>query len=142
MYISYFNAEHYASPTEYEGQIHMECEAREKRFRPIVYICSPYSGDTDVNKKEARKYSRFAVDKGYLPITPHLLFPQFLDDSIPRERELGLFMGIVLLTKCSELWVFGDTVSQGMKIEIAKARRKAQTIRYFTTNLVEIKKNI
>ena len=36
----------------------------------------------------------FAVDAGYIPIAPHLLFPQFLDDNKPKERELGLFSGM------------------------------------------------
>ena len=44
----------------------------------------------------------------------------------------------VLLTKCAELWVFGDTVSKGMGIEIEKAKRKGQTIRYFTENCQEV----
>ena len=65
-------------------------------------------------------------------------YTQFMDDANPRERDLALFMDIVLLTKCAELWVFGDTVSKGMSIEIEKARRKGQTIRYFTENCQEV----
>ena len=60
-----------------------------------------------------------------------------MDDANPRERDLALFMDIVLLTKCAELWVFGDTISKGMSIEIEKARRKGQPIRYFTENCQE-----
>jgi hypothetical protein len=63
-----------------------------RAFRPIVYICSPYSGDVEGNVAAARRYSRFAVEQGYIPIAPHLLFPQFLDDDNPDERELGLFL--------------------------------------------------
>lgn len=50
------------------------------------------------------------MDAGYAPFAPHLFFPQFLDDEIPEERELGMFMAIIMLTKCAELWVFGDRI--------------------------------
>ena len=44
----------------------VEQEQRSGRaFRPIVYICSPYAGDIAGNVDAARRYSRFAVDKGY-----------------------------------------------------------------------------
>ena len=70
-----------------------------RAFRPIVYICSPYAGDVDGNVTAAQRYSRFAVDKGYIPIAPHLLFPQFLDDNDPKERQLGLFFGNALMLR-------------------------------------------
>ena len=139
MSINKFNSEGYYDPTTYEALTNIEKEERALRaFRPIVYICSPYAGDVEVNVENARRYCRFAVDAGYIPIAPHLYFPQFMDDANPRERDLALFMDIVLLTKCAELWVFGDTVSKGMSIEIEKARRKGQTIRYFTENCQEV----
>ena len=47
-------------------------------------------------------------------------------------------MDIVLLTKCAERWVFGDTISKGMGIEVEKAKRKGQTIRYLTENCQEV----
>ena len=72
------NSEGYDDPTAYEALTRIEQEQRALRaFRPIVYICSPYSGDVEKNVEAAQKYSRFAVDTGYIPIAPHLLFPQF-----------------------------------------------------------------
>lgn len=50
----------------------------------------------------------------------------------------ALFMGIVLLTKCEEIWVFGSYISSGMAAEIAKARKKGIPIRYFTEETEEI----
>ena len=61
-----------------------------------------------------------------------------MEDTIPAERDLALFMDIVLLSKCAELWVFGDTISKGMSIEIERAKRKGQPIRYFTEDLEEV----
>ena len=46
------------------------------------------------------------------------------------ERELALFMDIALLSRCVELWVFGDVISAGMEKEIQYAQRKGKTIRY------------
>lgn len=105
-------------------------------FHPLVYICSPYIGNTEFNTNNARIYSRFAVAKGAIPLAPHLLFPQFMSEE--HERSLALFMGSVLLGKCKEVWVFGDTMSDGMKIETAKAKKVGKVIRYFNEELDEI----
>ena len=137
-----YNAEGYFSPTEHEAFTRLEKEEKAVRkaaaFRPIVYICSPYSGDTERNIKNAKRYSRFAVDKGYIPIAPHLLFPQFLDDTDQQERELGLFFGNAIMSKCSEVWVFGSHISSGMEAEIKRAKWKNYRLRFFTENLEEV----
>lgn len=106
-----------------------------KKYRPLVYICSPFRGDETGNADRARQYSRFAVDRGAIPLAPHLLFPQFLKEGT--ERELAMFMDLVLLGHCSELWVFGSTISEGMRMEIAKAEKKLIRIRYFTEEMEE-----
>ena len=103
-----------------------------RAFRPIVYICSPYAGDIEKNVERARLYSRFAVESGCIPLTVHLLYPQFMNDENPAERELALRFGNVLMSKCSEVWVFaGHGVSNGMASEIAYAKRKGYLLRYF-----------
>lgn len=132
-----YNAEGYYSPTEYEAFTNIEKEEKAANFRPIVYICSPYSGNVNHNIEMARKYCRFAVDKHYLPIAPHLLFTQFMNDEIPEERETAIFMNFVLMSKCAEMWVFGDVISKGMQSEINRAKRKNMMIRYFTEELEE-----
>lgn len=86
----------------------------------------------------ARRYSRFAVDKGYIPIAPHLLYPQFLDDADPDERELGIFFGNAIMSKCSEVWVFGSRISAGMQAEIRRAKWKNYRLRYFTEDCQEV----
>lgn len=96
--------------------------------RPIIYVCSPYSGDIAGNVEKAKKYSRFVVDEGGIPITPHLYMPSFLKEE--SERDLAIFMDLELLTRCSEVWVFGEVLSAGMQIEIDRAQQKGKTIRY------------
>jgi hypothetical protein len=139
MGINKYNCEGYYDPTPYEALTRIENEARKLRsFRPVVYICSPLSGDVEGNQEKAARYCRFAVDTGYIPIAPHLYFPRFMNDANPRERDLALFMDIVLLTKCAEVWVFGGTISKGMGIEIEKAKQKCRPIRYFTEDCKEV----
>ena len=126
MGVVFTNPEGYADSVPYQAITNIENE--QKRYRPIVYICSAFSGDVEGNTKKARAYSRFAVDQGAIPIAPHLLLPQFMKEET--ERELAMFMDIAILSKCKELWVFGNPTA-GMQSEIAYAERKKMTIRYF-----------
>ncbi len=135
MAISKFNSEGYFDPTTYEALTNVEREEKAARYRPLVYICSPFSGDISGNIERAKKYSRFAVDQKTIPLAPHLLFPQFMDEDT--ERELAVFMDMVLLGRCKEVWVFGSHISEGMAAEIEKAKRKQIKIRYFTEDCKE-----
>ena len=74
MGVSKYNSEGYYDPTAYEALAKITQEEKAARYRPLVYICSPYSGDTEGNTEKARRYSRFAADAGTIPIAPHLLF--------------------------------------------------------------------
>lgn len=133
------NGEGYQDPTAYEALTTIQKEEKSVRqFRPLVFICSPYAGDTKKNTSAAKKYSRFAVSQGAIPIAPHLLFTQFLRDDDRVERMLGLRFGEVLMSKCQEVWVFGSKISDGMRQEIARAKRKGYTLRYFTEECREV----
>ena len=100
----------------------------QKPFRPLVYICSPFSGDVEGNTERTRQF----------PLAPHLMFPQFVNDEDPEERNLALFMDIVLQGKCQELWVLGDVISEGMSVEIETAKRRRQPVRYFNADFEEV----
>lgn len=128
------NSEGYPDPTAYQALKNVSAH----KFMPVVYVCSPYSGDVEVNVMNARRYCRFAVDQGCIPIAPHLLLPQFMRDNDPAEHDLAIFMDLVLLSKCAELWVFGDQISTGMRIEVTKAKQKSMTIRRFTSECKEV----
>ncbi|WMJ87766.1 DUF7768 domain-containing protein [Anaerocolumna sp. MB42-C2] len=123
------NAEGYSDPVPYEAIRAIEREERKRHYRPLVYICSPYAGEVERNTMKAKEYCRFAVDNGVIPIAPHLLFPQFMEEAT--ERELAMLMNMVLLGRCRELWVFGSHISEGMAAEIRRAKQKHMSIRYF-----------
>ncbi len=114
------NAEGYMDLTAYKAirKVHA--------YRPVIYVCSPYAGEVEKNTDQAKRYSRFVVDKGGIPLTPHLLLPQFMEEE---ERDLALFMNLVLLSKCSELWVFGDVITDGMRREISYAQRRGKIVK-------------
>lgn len=140
MAIDKFNSEGYYDPVVYEALTKIEKEERAARkaaaFRPMVYVCSPYSGDVKRNTANARIYSRFAVAKNTIPFAPHLLLPQYISEE--HERGLAMLMNKVFLGKCDELWVFGNSVTLGMSEEIEQAEKMRKKIRYFTEDLQEV----
>ena len=102
-----------------------------KTMTDIVYICSPYQNDIQNNIKNAQKFCKFAVDKGYCPFAPHLFFPQFLNDNIAAERNKGFELNKNFLSLAQELWVFGKNITAGMIFEIQYFQRLQKIIKYF-----------
>lgn len=135
-----YNSEGYPDPTAYEALSNIERDEKNKKhvYLPIVYICSPFAGDTERNILQARKYCKFAIDGGRIPLAPHLLYPQFMDDSDPAQRKAGLRFALILLTKCDELWVFGKLITEGMNAEITKALYKGIPVKFYSEDCKEM----
>jgi len=93
-----------------------------------AFICSAYSGDIEKNTERARRYCLTALDHGYAPFAPHLLYPQFLRDS-GAGRYIGIQCGLAFLKCCDILLVFG-AVTAGMHTEIEAAERLGMEIEY------------
>lgn len=126
----------YADPTAY--RMLRAVEISEFGQRPLTYICSPYCGDIEANVELARDLSAYAVDYQRIPLAPHLLFPQFMDDTDPWDRDLAMFFNRVLLSKCEGMWVYIPRVSPGMKAEISWAHQLELPITYFDHNFAEV----
>lgn len=94
-----------------------------------VFVCSPYRGNIELNRQRALEYCRYAAVRGYLPIAPHLYFTQFLSEDND-ERDLGISMGLELMDICDEVWVCGEHISDGMRIEIEYAKSAHKPIYY------------
>lgn len=106
-----------------------------------VYICSPFRpvGETvEEQAKSIKKHKilaryacRYAVANGYSPLCPHLYYPEFLDDNVDDEREIGMLLAMVGLSECKELWVVGRRISEGMAKEIKQAEKWGIPIKHY-----------
>lgn len=136
------NHEGYLDKTAHDAINNIQCEekAADKKsaYLPLVYVYSPYAGDIENNVMNAKRYSRFAMDQGTIPVTPHLLYPQFMDDSNEAEREKAMHFNYVLIGKCKEVWGFGGVITHGMVHEISIARKRHMVIRWFTQDMKEV----
>lgn len=115
-----------------EAPVAAVSEDTERSGYKKVYICSPYRGYTFSNTEAAQRFCKWAsFEKDVLPVAPHIYFTQFFEDDVPEQRKIGMDMGIQLLRECSEIWVLGETLSEGMAREIAEAGRLGMPIRFF-----------
>lgn len=88
----------------------------------FIYVCSPCRGNVQKNIAAARGYCERVIERGYMPLAPHVMFSGILNDDIPEQRTAGIALGKQMLRYCRELWVFGDRVSEGMRDEIKLAK--------------------
>lgn len=97
----------------------------------LLYVCSPYRGDTKRNKEYARKLTRAALDNGFIPVTVHLYLTEATDETNPEERVRGMAAGMKILENCKYILV-GDRygISEGMKAELTFAAVKGKIMLY------------
>lgn len=95
----------------------------------MVYVASAMRGDIEGNLKKAAAYCHAAAEAGAVPIAPQLYFSAYLDDRVPEERAEGMEMGLHILKRCDELWVFGSP-TEGMRAEIRLAESAKMPILY------------
>ena len=98
-----------------------------------VFVCSPFASEDPsaqaANVQRARAICREVALAGHAPFAPHLLLPQFLDDGVDAEREVGLRAGLAWLPVADELWVYGPVLSPGMVREIREAEQTGIPVR-------------
>lgn len=92
----------------------------------LVYICSPLSAPTEqgirMNMEKAAYYAGLVSGvTGCRAIAPHSFLPEYLDDSIPEEREAALAFGLSILKLSKAVIVCGNRISSGMRGEIRLA---------------------
>lgn len=92
----------------------------------LVYICSPLSAPTEQgirkNMEKAAYYAGLVSGvTGCRAIAPHSFLPEYLDDSIPEEREAALAFGLSILKLSKAVIVCGNRISSGMRGEIKMA---------------------
>ena len=101
-----------------------------------VYVCAPLGGNIEQNLKKVKKYTEYALRCGTAPVVPHF-YAECLDDNNPKDREVGLAAGMSLLWLCDEVWVFGDTVTDGMRAELQFCKNLNIRVRKITEKEIQ-----
>jgi len=89
--------------------------------RKAIFICHAYAADTEGNAARVAQIARGIALEGCLPLAPQLMFPRFLNESDPEDRELALELCLAMLALAGEVRVYGEPTA-GMLMEIAEAR--------------------
>ncbi|MFI3255257.1 MAG: DUF4406 domain-containing protein [Eubacteriales bacterium] len=95
----------------------------------LIYVASPYDGSMEKNVAFAKAGCDFVMKQGHGFFAPHLTYTKILDESDPRQRQKGLEMALTMLTRCDELWVFGENITQAMSIEMDYAKQQGIPVR-------------
>lgn len=90
-----------------------------------IILESPYAGNIEKNVQYARECIKHSILLGEAPIASHLLYTQegILDDTIPKERELGIHAGLAWKEVAdAQVFYIDYGMSQGMlyAMEFAK----------------------
>ena len=86
----------------------------------VVFISHAFTSDPERSARNVAGIAREIVRSGHLPIAPQIYLPQFIDETAERDLALRLCLRLVRLS--DEVRVFGS-ISEGMRLEIADARR-------------------
>lgn len=105
------------------------------RLRPKSQQPEKAAIEFEENCKRVRIVARYAVLNGYDPEATTIYFTQFLNDSLDKERELGMKIGQARLINCDRLWAMLDfdkdeTPSSGMTIDMKIALENGIPIEY------------
>jgi len=99
--------------------------------KPLVIIESPYAGDFERNKKYCRRCLKDSLEKDEVPFASHLLYTQVLDDTIPKERKLGMEAGFAVTSRSDFTAVYQDYgLSNGMLAGIGVATQMGHEVVY------------
>jgi len=104
-----------------------------KRDMTLVIVESPFAGDVERNIEYARAAMHDCLMRGEAPYASHLLYTQdgVLDDTVPRERELGITAGFCWAEVAEKRVIYDDYgLSKGMKRGIAEAERLGQDVEF------------
>ena len=99
----------------------------------IVYIAHPIGGDVKMNIYRIIQIIR-RIDltrPDVIPFAPYVADVLALADERPEERERGLnnCLNVLRTGVCSEVWVYGLTISAGMQNEICLAHSMGMPIK-------------
>ena len=74
----------------------------------------------------------FVFNQGAVPVNPFRLYEYFLADRV--DRDLIRQANNNLIRKCDALWVFGETIADGVLFEILYAKKLKTPVKYYTVD--------
>lgn len=101
-------------------QQHFDRLSAEGKTRQLIFVASAFRGNVVVNVSKACGYCHAIAAAGHVPFAPHLLYPRFLDDDVPEDRDAGIAAGLRIMEACDEVWFIGQ-MTEGMRHEARAA---------------------
>jgi hypothetical protein len=88
-----------------------------------VFISHPIRGNVPGNIQKVLDICRLVHRSGNIPVVPYIASLMYLDDAVEEDRALGINANLIAIERghADELWLYGDTVSTGMKAEVRHA---------------------
>jgi hypothetical protein len=84
-----------------------------------IFLISPLRGEYEANLAFAKRCAIECLVRGENPFAPHLYFTQFLDDSDPKDRQLGMTAGREWMVCCAAAVCYVDRgISSGMRDDL------------------------
>lgn len=111
------------------------------RLRPKSQEPEGAAVEFEENLKRARIAARYAALKGYDPKATTIYFTQFLNDSLAKERELGMKIGQSRLALCDEIWDIRDVdekPSTGMASDLKFAKDNKIPVKLFDFAMIKV----
>lgn len=92
--------------------------------KKTVFIAHPIAGDIAGNMQKVLAICEQVHNDEIIPVAPYLVSLQYLNDEVVEDRQLGIDANMECFHRgyIDELWLYGDTISTGMKAEIALAK--------------------
>lgn len=98
---------------------------------PICVVESPFAGDTERNRAYALRACTDCLDRHEVPYASHCFFPQFLNEDVPEEREMGITAGYAMWWHAAKIAFYVDLGwSPGMQRALCRAKTKFFAIEY------------
>lgn len=97
----------------------------------LVAIESPLAGDFDRNRRYALWCAYDSLGRGEAPFASHLIYPQVLNDTVARERALGIEAGFAWAALANLRAAYEDLgVSNGMRLGVEAAAKRGQAVQW------------
>lgn len=96
-----------------------------------VIIESPFKGNVEENKQYLKDCVKDCIARGEIPFASHGFYTQYLDDTNPQERKLGMQLGFEVAKLFEKTVIYIDKgISDGMCTGIEEARKEGREREY------------